>query len=174
MSAQKNFKYGTLEIRLIHTTTREQSFMRRFAIILAVSVFGLTGLAKAQERALIYYVQLIRGTDSDQPPQAGSKLVGAKLAGKLQCVFKWKNYWEINQRKIEVDPGRTARVHLGNGREVGIDLTVPGKRTVTAFQNGHLVDRTIRAVGEAMTLIGGDRDGKSVWFIVVRRDKPGG
>jgi hypothetical protein len=28
--------------------------------------------------------------------------------------------------------------------------------------------------GDAMTLIGGDRDQKSAWFIVVRRDKPGG
>jgi hypothetical protein len=36
------------------------------------------------------------------------------------------------------------------------------------------VDRTINAAGEAMTIIGGNRDGKSVWFIVVRRDKPGG
>jgi hypothetical protein len=25
---------------------------------------------------------------------------------------------------------------------------------------------------EAMTIIGGNRDGKSMWFIVVRRDKP--
>ncbi|MCX6930325.1 MAG: hypothetical protein NT154_45020 [Verrucomicrobia bacterium] len=42
------------------------------------------------------------------------------------------------------------------------------------IQNGRVVDRTITPTGEAMTLIGGDHDQKSDWFIVVRRDKPGG
>jgi hypothetical protein len=65
-------------------------------------------------------------------------------------------------------------VWLSNGREVEIDLRRRGKRTVTAFQNGRLVDRTIVPAGEAMAVIGGDRDQKSAWFIVVRRDRPGG
>jgi hypothetical protein len=65
-------------------------------------------------------------------------------------------------------------VWLSNGREVEIDLSRRGKRTVTAFQSGRLLDRTIMPAGDAMTLIGGDRDQKSAWFIVVRRDKPGG
>ena len=70
-------------------------------------------------------------------------------------------------------PGQTARVRLGNGREAEIDLRNPQERRVAAFQNGQLVDRTISPPGEAMTIIGGNRDGKSVWFIVVRRGKPG-
>jgi hypothetical protein len=61
---------------------------------------------------------------------------------------------------------------LGSGREVEIDLRNAKERRVAAFQNGQLVDRTISPPGEAMTIIGGNRDGKSVWFIVVRRDKP--
>jgi hypothetical protein len=89
-------------------------------------------------------------------------------------VLKWKNYWEICQRKAEVIPDRATMVWLSNGREVEIDLRRRGKRTVTAFQNGRLVDRTIVPVREAMTLIGGDRDQKSAWFILVRRDKPRG
>jgi hypothetical protein len=35
-----------------------------------------------------------------------------------------------------------------------------------------LIDRTVEPVSESMTLIGGDRDQSSHWFIVVRRDKP--
>jgi hypothetical protein len=148
--------------------------MWRFACMLAVAAFAVMGAVVVQERAITYYVQLIRSSDSEQAPQAESRRVGTKLAGTFCGVLKWKNYWEICQRKAEVIPGRATMVRLSNGREVQIDLSRRGKRTVTAFQNGRLVDRTIVPAGEAMTLIGGDRDQKSAWFIVVRRDKPGG
>jgi hypothetical protein len=148
--------------------------MWRLACILAVAAFAVAGTVRAQERAVTYYVQLIRSSDSEQAPQAESRRVGTKLAETFCGVLKWKNYWEICQRKAEVILGRATMVWLSNGREVEIDLRRRGKRTVTAFQNGRLVDRTIVPAGEAMAVIGGDRDQKSAWFIVVRRDRPGG
>lgn len=154
-------------------TTKMRSFMWRFASMLAVAAFAVTGVVRAQERAITYYVQLIRSSDSEQPPQAGSRRVGAKLAETFSGVWKWKGYWEICQREAEVIPGQTSKVRLSNGREVEIDLSRRGKRTVAVFQNGKLLGRTIAPTGEAMTLIGGNRDQKSGWFIVVRRDKPG-
>jgi hypothetical protein len=129
--------------------------------------------AKAEGGPVTYYVQLVRGSDSDQAPQAMSNQVGNKLAKRFHGVFKWKYYWEICQRQVEVLPGRILKVPLCNGRDVEIDLTKQEKRAVTAYQDHKLVDQTIQPVGEAMTLIGGDRDQKSAWFIVVRRDKPG-
>ena len=147
--------------------------MWRFASMLSGAAIAVTGAVRGQERPITYYVQLIRSSDSEQPPQAESRRVGTKLAGTFCGVLKWKHYWEVCQRKTEVIPGRATMVWLSNGREVEIDLGRRGKRTVTAFQNGRLVERTIVPAGEAMTLIGGDRDQKSAWFIVVRRDKPG-
>ena len=79
---------------------------------------------------------------------------------------------ETNRQQVAVVPGRAARVRLGSGREAEIDLRDSKQRRVSAFQNGQLVERTISPTGEAMTIIGGNRDGKSVWFIVVRRDRP--
>lgn len=146
--------------------------MKRFLIIL---IFGSVGFAvvAAGEKPIVYYVQLIRCSDVDRPPEPGSKRVGPKLAEKFQCVFRCKSYWEIGQAKLEVLPSRMARTHLGNGRDVEIDLTQPGKRRVATFHKGWLIDRTVEPLGENMTLIGGDRDQTSHWFIVVRRDKPG-
>ncbi len=88
-------------------------------------------------------------------------------------MFRCRNYWEINQEKVEVLPSKSARVRLNNGRDVEIDLSHAGKRKVSTFHKGRLIDQTIEPVGENMTLIGGDRDQTSHWFIVVRRDKPG-
>lgn len=148
-------------------------FMRRILSILAVSAIAFTEVARAENGATRYYVQLVQGTDSDHPPQAGSRHVGARLTGTLRGVFRWRNYWEICQRKVEVFPGRTRKVDLANGREAEVDLTRPDKRTVAAFQNGKMVNRTVGPAGESITMIGGNRDQTSGWFIVVRRDKPG-
>ena len=64
--------------------------------MIAVSAFVVVAVARAGDGAITYYVQLIRGTDSEQPPQQGSKHVGAKLARQFNRAFKLKNYWEIN------------------------------------------------------------------------------
>ena len=141
------------------------------------SLIVATGLAvaltaSAAEKPLAYYVQLIRCCDDEQAPQPGCRRVGPKLSEKFQGVFRCKSFWEINQQKVEVNPNRIVRTRLANGREVEIDLTHAGKRKVSAYHNGRLIDRTVEPAGEHMTLIGGDRDQTSHWFIVVRRDKP--
>lgn len=128
--------------------------------------------AGAGQKPLTYYVQLIRCSDQEKAPEPGCHRVGPKLAERFQCVFGCESYWEICQEKVEVLPGRIARVSLRNGRSVEIDLTQTGKRRVAAYCKGHLIDRTVEPTGEHMTLIGGDRDQRSHWFIVVRRDKP--
>ena len=152
--------------------TESQGFMRRMMVILTLVALALAGEAKAGAEATTYYVQLIRGTDTDQPPAPGSKRVGRKLAETFGPVFKCKGYWEINRQEVALSPGQVGRVRLGNGREAEIDLRGPKERKVTAFQDGKVVDRTSMPKGEGMTIIGGSRDDKSVWFIVVRRDKP--
>ncbi len=147
--------------------------MKYLLTMLALMGLVLVTAAKAGEKPLIYYVQLIRCSDQDQSPEPGSKRVGSKLSERFQCVFRCKSYWEISQQKVEVTPSHFVRAHLSNGREVEIDLTQPGKRKVSAFYNGRLIDRTVEPASENMTLIGGQRDQTSHWFIVVRRDKPG-
>jgi hypothetical protein len=139
--------------------------------LLVLAGFALAAMGRAEEGAITFYVQLIRGTDDEQAPAPGSKRVGPKLAETFHAVFKWRHYWEISRKEVAVTPGHRAKVQLSSERAVIIDLTDPKKRKVTAFQNGQLVERTSRPVGDAMTLIGGDRDRQSAWFIVVRRDK---
>ena len=146
--------------------------MRHGVVILVVLACTWADKASAGQGATTFYVQLVRGTEANQPLVPGCKQVGPRLARTFCPVLKWKNYWEINRQQVGVFPGRATRVKLGNGREAEIDLRNPMQRRVAAFQDGQLVDRTIIPAGEAMTIIGGNRDGKSMWFIVVRRDKP--
>ena len=82
---------------------------------------------------------------------------------------KWKDYWQVASCRAMVAPGKVTRLRLNSERGVEIDLTCPGKRTVAALWKGDVVGRAICPAGEGLTLIGGDRDQKSAWFIVVRR-----
>jgi hypothetical protein len=146
--------------------------MRFTMVILMVAGLALANEARADEGAATFYVQLIRGTDTDQAPVPGAKSVGPKLAGTFGPVFKCKGFWEISRQQVAVLPGKVKRVQLGNGREAEIDLSAAKERKVAAFQDGKLVDRTSVPHGDGMSIIGGSREDKSVWFIVVRRDKP--
>lgn len=147
--------------------------MRGIVVMLVVWACLFAGKASAGQDATTFYIQLVRGTETNRPPVPGCKQVGPRLAGTFCPVFKWKSYWELSRQQVAVVPGRKTRVHLGSGREAEIDLANPKERRVTAFQDGKLVDRTISPAGGSMTIIGGNRDGKSMWFIVVRRDKAG-
>ena len=144
--------------------------MLRIVIIVLVAALVVLMLAETRSGSIRYCVQLVRGTDSDQPPEVGDRHAETNLAGTLRGVLKWKNYWQICRRNVAVVPGRKTRVQLSNGREVEIDLTLQGKRTVEAFRDGQLVNRITQPLGQAMTLVGGPRDPDSAWFIMVRRD----
>lgn len=149
------------------------SFMRRTILSgLFAALFFLNGTPPAEHQSNTYYVQLVRGNNDDAPPQPGSRPVGIKVARHLKSALNWKSYWELNRQQVAVCSGKTARVCLSSDRQVEIDLTNRKRRKVTAFENGKVVQRTMRPVGEGMTVIGGERDPNSAWFIVVRRDPP--
>jgi hypothetical protein len=146
--------------------------MKWFWVTVSLTAILLMWESKAGEGPITYYVQLVRGTDTDTPPVAGSRQVGAKLAKQFEAVFKWRHYWEIASRELVLEPGQTKRVRLNPEREVEIDLRHPQERAVVALWKGAVVERTVCPVSGGMTFIGGDRDPHSAWFIVVRRDKP--
>ena len=143
--------------------------MKWFAAIIALSIIALVSRSGLQSDPATYHVQFIRGTDQDQSPAPDSKRIPPHLAGAFHAVFKWKTYWEITSREVELEAGHIERVRLNPEREVEIDLTDPSRRAVSAFLNGKRVQRTVCPRGDGKTLIGGDRDGRSAWFILVSR-----
>jgi len=146
--------------------------MRRTIFAVLFAAFILNGTPPAEHQSNTFYIQLVRGNNDDAPPEPGSRPVGMKVARHLHSALNWKNYWELDRRQVAVCSGKTTRVCLSKEREVEIDLSNGNRRKVTAFENGKVVQRILRPLGEGMTLIGGERDPSSAWFIVVRRDRP--
>jgi hypothetical protein len=142
-------------------------------ILLALLMLGAPLGYAADSPPLTFYVQLIRGTDSDSPPTADAHLVGAKLDHRLHDVFRWKNYWEVKRETISISPGQTVRQHITLEREVELTVPASGKMTVSIYANGKMTRKRTQPVDAAFYIAGGgDNDGSQPWFIVVRRDNP--
>ncbi len=146
--------------------------MKWLLCLLLLSPLGLIQAPAADTERITYHIQLVRGNNEAKPPDAKSRPIGPKLSNELSRVFAWKSYWEVSRHQVELGPLSRTKMKLSPEREVEIDLTVPGKRKVIAYSDGKPVTEMIRPVGQKMTIIGGDRDPHSAWFIVVRRDKP--
>lgn len=143
-------------------------------LVIVFSAVSLVGgvLVAAEPAERTYWVQLVRGTTDKQPPSSDCKPIGPKISKTFLPVFKWSHYWEMNRQEVKVAVGDKKMVRLNPQRSIEIDLTDNTKRKVTAFEGDKPVFKVVDPIGNAMSIIGGDRDTNSSWFIVVRRDKP--
>jgi hypothetical protein len=118
-----------------------------------------------------FFVQLIHSGNGSEALPAGVRRVGARLKERLGGAFKARDYWEMKREEVLVSPGRAATVALSPERSVQIRISAE-RRTVTAYYRGRAVEHRSGPRGDGITLIGDNRGG-GLWFVVVRRDKPG-
>jgi hypothetical protein len=97
--------------------------LRILCIPAAFAILVLCDLAAGAEQVLLYEIELIRGTDSAEPPAPAATQASSESLNTLRGVLKPKHYWQIFHRSTALLPGRTVRLDLSNGREVEIDLT---------------------------------------------------
>ena len=146
--------------------------MRPWIFIALLVVLVLALAVRPQAETITFYVQLVRGCDGDTPPEPNSRKVGPRIIEKVRGPLRWEGYWEIDRQEVLLVPGHATKVRLAKKFLVGIDLTDQHHRKVTASQNGRVIAKLCVPREGAMTVIGGNRDEQSSWFIVVRRDRP--
>jgi hypothetical protein len=145
-----------------------------FALLVVLSLVPGSACRAAEpaKAAIKYFVQVVRGTDDKTPPETGAKLIGAKLQKQLQPMFRWPHYWEVQQKPITVEEGKTARTDLKSGHVLEIDLREQEKRTVRLFRGGKVVRTQVCSRGQEFMIQGTEPGDGKVWFFVVRTDPP--
>ena len=146
--------------------------MKRLMILLAFLLPAAGCHPAAKARGETFYLQVIRGGDSDVPPSETSKPIGQKLRTKLQCAFKWKHYWEIKRERLEVTQGRKVREVISPAETVELELLEPENVTVRMYSSGRLVRSRRQPAHNAFCVTGAPLGEDQSWFIVVRRDEP--
>lgn len=140
--------------------------------IVAVLFACALASASAAETGKTIYVQFILG--SDKPcPQASCREVGTKLSKKLSPVFRWKHFWELDRKKLAIQPKKTTRVELAGDRKMEIAFSQTDQLEVTLHRRSGLTTKTRHTLGGKMSILGGEEDSQNSFFIVVRGDEPG-
>jgi hypothetical protein len=134
---------------------------------------GLGGARAAENNAVAFRVQLIRGTDEVKAREASWKPAGEDLSKRLGSGFRWKNYWEVTQLTMTVVPGKSARTRLSADREVEIRLLDSGESEARYYSKGELVRKCRQAAHDKLCIMGGTRENDESWFVVLKREKPG-
>ena len=147
-------------------------FTQKISWLLFLSVAGVVGVQAADAHKVTFYVQLIRGSDSDKPDDPAWKPVGAKLDKNLRGVFRWRNYWEVKRRTVVLGTGEIRRFHLTADREVEIKLIDPPNTQIRLYYKGELTRCSHQPIREHMSILGGESKAGECWFVVVRGDKP--
>lgn len=136
------------------------------------ALFPTEAAENPSARQVSFYVQFIVGTNAEKPASPEWKEVGAKLSGTLSPVFRWEHYWEVNRNHVVVTRGRVIHVPLGDERELHIRLLSESQAELSLFKTGELRRKLVRKIDGEMSILGGDKDERDGWFVVVRRDKP--
>ena len=148
------------------------SFTRKLPWFLFLWLAGFFTLQAAGGSKATFYVQLIRGSDTDKPDDPAWKPAGAKLGKNLHGVFRWKHYWEVKRETVTLSKNETARLHLTRDREVEIRLLDPPNTRIRLYHNGQLIRCSHQPIREHMSILGGESNVGECWFVVVRADKP--
>lgn len=146
--------------------------MRLFTgLVLALSV--TCGFAVNAETPRPVYVQFILGTDKACPQATNCREVGHKLTRKLSPVFRWKHFWEIDRRKVTLQPRKTT-LEIAGDRKLEFSFTQTNEVEVRLYRRSGLVTKTRHTFGGPMSILGGEEESRESFFVVVRGDEPKG
>jgi len=144
----------------------------KFLWLLSLTLASIATVRAADAPKVTFYVQLIRGSDFDQPDDPACKPVGAKLGKTLRGVFRWKNYCEVKRETVTLSKDKVARLHLTRDREIELKLLDPPNTQIRLYHKGQLTRCSHQPINEHLCVLGGDSTSGDPWFVVVRRDKP--
>jgi len=118
------------------------------------------------------YVQVIWGTDQSRPSGTNYREIGPKLSGKLSPVFRWKHYWETERQTVKLEASKVTKVTLASQRALELERLKTGDIEVRLFRKSGLVSKTRYTSSGCMAILGGEKESKDSFFVVVRSDEP--
>jgi hypothetical protein len=141
-------------------------------LLLALLLVAAPLARAADVSAVTFYLQLVQGSDQDNPPTPQAHTVGAKLDQRLHNVFRWKNYWELKRETVTLAAGGKSRKDMSPRLQVEVAWPTTDSLMVSIFKDGKLLRRRHESINTAFSIAGGSSNANEPWFIIVRRDNP--
>ncbi len=146
-------------------------FATGWAAVLVGSLLLMALELRAHSAELKVEAVLLWGTDEAKSPNPKHKPVDAELKEKLKKLpLKWKNYFEVNRKVVELPQGANRSVALSDTCELELKNLDGTKIEVTHFGKGKKVGTRTQALPPGDVLIvGGNAPDSTAWLVAVRR-----
>lgn len=122
--------------------------------------------------------QLVWGTDGQKPKDAEFEPLEPRIRQKLQKVFKWKNYFEINSQQIALTKREAKRLKMSSKCELDVKWIDDATIEVKLYGEGKwtkTIKQSVKALehGELAVIAGDDKDHlEDAWFVVLSVPPP--
>ena len=136
-------------------------------IVLGMSLPALAANIKIE-------AQLIWGTNDDRDYQKdkGHKRVDEVTTGRLRNLFKWKNYWEVNNIVTNIPSRGTVALKMSEPCTIKVTELEGPKIELELIGKGKPVTRAVKSLvkGELTTIGSEDKNNPDcAWFILINQ-----
>ncbi|HTG44561.1 MAG TPA: hypothetical protein VK633_08515 [Verrucomicrobiae bacterium] len=115
---------------------------------------------------------LIWGTDGDKPPEKEKELTSVEggLKDKFKNIFKWKNYFQVGERKtVLIHSGETKQLQLSHKCQLKLHQTDKEGLEVELIGEGiPVVKRKHTMPLKDILILAGDDKNSTAWFVVLK------
>ena len=129
---------------------------------------GGSCIAAQADHHIFLKANLILGTNKEQKDKMEAL---PEIKDKLSKVFKWKYYYRLNRKKIELKEKETKPVQLSRSASIMVTNIKKNKKiSVGLYSEGRMLVQKTQALkpGKHMVLAG-NTESDSAWFIVLSR-----
>lgn len=143
-----------------------------FVMLLAYLAAGFNSFAESENENYFFRAQLIWASNEDLSSDDLHPL-DDKTTEKLRKVFKWENYWEINNKYVDLkeDVRKITKIspeceislkRIETEEECKVEVVLIGKKNPIVKKTQHINQ------DECLVLAGPDKDG-TAWFVILTR-----
>tara|TARA_Y100001934_G_scaffold195768_1_gene230829 strand:- start:619 stop:1050 length:432 start_codon:yes stop_codon:yes gene_type:complete len=143
--------------------------MKRFTVMVVTLLIAASGHIAAQADPVTLQARLILGTSKEQKDKMEAS---GGIKRKLARVFKWKHYYELNSKQMNIADTATKSAKLSRAAQVKVTNMKNGRLSVSLFSKGKmLVQKTQNMKPGSHMVLAGNTGAEEAWFIVLSNSK---
>ena len=132
-------------------------------------LIAASGHIAAQADPVTLQARLILGTSKEQKDKMEAS---GGIKRKLARVFKWKHYYELNSKQMNIADTATKSAKLSRAAQVKVTNMKNGRLSVSLFSKGKmLVQKTQNMKPGSHMVLAGNTGAEEAWFIVLSNSK---
>ena len=132
-------------------------------------LIAASGHIAAQADPVTLQARLILGTSKEQKDKMEAS---GGIKRKLARVFKWKHYYELNSKQMNIADTVTKSAKLSRAAQVKVTNMKNGRLSVSLFSKGKmLVQKTQNMKPGSHMVLAGNTGAEEAWFIVLSNSK---